>query len=264
VADTPLHFTKREMRALVTSRTVWIGLVTAGIVLGLAGPFGTCEVMRIAPRLAYWMVVAVVTFLSGSAVATYVSAGMRARALPRWPSVAVAGVVAGGVVLAEIAALNWAAFGVSPAQAGYLPTLAVNVVVISVLIATAIVLIRPAPLSQIAVAPAPSAPVTPKIVDRLPFDRRGALVSMTTQDHYVEVTTTGGRDLVLIRLSDAIAETAPAKGLQVHRSHWVALDQVRAARRDGGKVVLTLADGRDIPVSRTYVPAVKEAGLLPV
>ena len=52
-------------------------------------------------------------------------------------------------------------------------------------------------------------------------------------------------------------------GFQVHRSHWVSLAQVRSVRRDGARAVLTMSDGRDIPVSRSNIAAVKEAGLLP-
>ncbi|MCW1932118.1 LytTR family DNA-binding domain-containing protein [Pararhodobacter zhoushanensis] len=96
---------------------------------------------------------------------------------------------------------------------------------------------------------------------RLPLDKRGALISLSVQDHYVEVVTLRGRELLLMRLSDAIAETGGDVGLQVHRSHWVALDQVRAARREGARGVLTLSDGREIPVSRTYAAAAKAAGL---
>ena len=87
-------------------------------------------------------------------------------------------------------------------------------------------------------------------------------MSLSVQDHYVEVTTTKGRELILLRLGDAMAEVGETAGLQVHRSHWVATDQVTAARRDGARAILTMSDGRDIPVSRTYVPAIKEAGLL--
>jgi DNA-binding LytR/AlgR family response regulator len=65
-----------------------------------------------------------------------------------------------------------------------------------------------------------------------------------------------------MRLADAIAETEGCTGLQVHRSHWVALDHIAAARREGARGVLTLVDGREIPVSRTYVPSLRDAGLL--
>ena len=97
----------------------------------------------------------------------------------------------------------------------------------------------------------------------MPLDKRGPLISLSVQDHYVDIVTTRGREMLLLRLSDAIRETQPTPGLRVHRSHWVALDQVSSARRDGARAVLTMSDGRDIPVSRSHVAAVKEAGLFP-
>nr|WP_255552328.1 LytTR family DNA-binding domain-containing protein [Maritimibacter dapengensis] len=102
-----------------------------------------------------------------------------------------------------------------------------------------------------------------RILDRLPIEKRGPLISLSVQDHYVEVATTKGTELVLLRLSDAMAEVGDTPGLQVHRSHWIATGAVKSARRDGARAILTMADGRDIPVSRTYLPAIKEAGLLP-
>ncbi|MFN6942712.1 MAG: LytTR family DNA-binding domain-containing protein, partial [Parvibaculum sp.] len=58
-----------------------------------------------------------------------------------------------------------------------------------------------------------------------------------------------------------IAETEGMEGMQVHRSHWVANGAVvRSARRDG-RVYLQLADGSEIPVSRSYLKPVREAGL---
>lgn len=66
-----------------------------------------------------------------------------------------------------------------------------------------------------------------------------------------------------MRLGDAIREAAPEPGLQVHRSHWVAIAAVTAARREGDRAVLSLSHGGDIPASRSHIPALKEAGLLP-
>ena len=48
-----------------------------------------------------------------------------------------------------------------------------------------------------------------------------------TLQNYVEVWTERGTHLVLMRLSDAIRETAGENGLQIHRSHWVALGAVK-------------------------------------
>jgi DNA-binding LytR/AlgR family response regulator len=69
--------------------------------------------------------------------------------------------------------------------------------------------------------------------------------------------------MILMRLADAIKEVGQTAGLQVHRSHWVAAAAVTSAKRTGDRAILTMSHGADIPVSRTYIPAIKEAGLLP-
>ena len=110
---------------------------------------------------------------------------------------------------------------------------------------------------QVAVAQA-----EPALLDRLPRQQRGRLIHIAVSDHYVDVTTDKGTTLVLMRLSDAMRETAPVAGMQVHRSHWVALDAVRHGIRQGGKPVLELENGILVPVSRSFIEAVKAAGLL--
>ena len=102
----------------------------------------------------------------------------------------------------------------------------------------------------------------PPLLERIAFGKRAALVSLTVEDHYVRIATVKGEEIVLMRLADAISETAPVKGLQVHRSHWVALNKVSAARREGDRAILTMTNGAEIPVSRRYVPDIKAVGLL--
>jgi hypothetical protein len=102
-----------------------------------------------------------------------------------------------------------------------------------------------------------------RLLDRLPLDKRAAMVALSVEDHYVRIGTTKGEEMLLMRLSDAIKETGDTRGLQVHRAHWVALDQVTAARRKGDGAILSMQTGPDIPVSRANMPAIREAGLLP-
>jgi DNA-binding LytR/AlgR family response regulator len=52
------------------------------------------------------------------------------------------------------------------------------------------------------------------------------------------------------------------RGHRVHRSHWVAEDAIRETLRRDGRVFLTMTDGAEIPVSRSYQKALREAGLL--
>jgi hypothetical protein len=80
-----------------------------------------------------------------------------------------------------------------------------------------------------------------------------SLVSLSKQGHYLEVVTRHGAALILKRISDAVAELEGHRGMQIHRSHWVALDAVRDVVRENGRVVARLHDGRLLPVSRPNV-----------
>lgn len=106
-------------------------------------------------------------------------------------------------------------------------------------------------------------PGPPTLLDRLPLDKRAPLVALSVEDHYVRIRTTKGEEMILMRLADAIRETAATPGLQVHRSHWVAFDQVVAVRRKGDCALLKMSHGPDVPVSRANLPKLREAGLLP-
>jgi DNA-binding LytR/AlgR family response regulator len=94
-----------------------------------------------------------------------------------------------------------------------------------------------------------------------PLRQRGKLLALIVEDHYVDIVTDRGKALVLMRLADAMREAGTVAGLQIHRSHWVALDAVVKAHRSDGKLILELSNGLRLPVSRGYLPAVKEAGL---
>ena len=64
------------------------------------------------------------------------------------------------------------------------------------------------------------------LLARLPARSRAELLHLRMQDHYVEVHTAAGSELLLLRFRDALREVEDINGLQVHRSHWVARDAV--------------------------------------
>jgi DNA-binding LytR/AlgR family response regulator len=101
----------------------------------------------------------------------------------------------------------------------------------------------------------------PAFLERLPARLRGAaLYAVEAEDHYLRLHTSEGADLILMRLSDAIGELEGIEGARTHRSWWVARDGVDDARRFDGKAVLRLKNGAEVPVSRTYVRALRQAG----
>ncbi|MFN3583471.1 LytTR family DNA-binding domain-containing protein [Phenylobacterium sp.] len=107
----------------------------------------------------------------------------------------------------------------------------------------------------------PDAPVPPRFLERLPLKLRGAEVwAVEAEDHYLRLHTSKGQDLILMRLADAVAELEGIEGLQVHRSWWVAREAIVDARRGDGRATLTLKDGAQVPVSRTYAGELRARG----
>lgn len=257
--DRILRFALREMRRLLSAPRTWAILAASALILGLSGPFGTSSFLPFWPRMAYWLVVVVLTYTAGAFAHLVVSRLLRMPPGRRWLHQIVAGLATGLLVALILLLINWVALGVYPLERGYTLWLSLNVIAVSLVISYVIGLAEKPSAADTASAPAP----TIRILNRLPIDKRGTLVSLSVQDHYVEINTTAGQTLVLMRLSDAIAETQGLSGLQVHRSHWVAVSQAVACKRNGDKAVLTMSCGRDIPVSRTYIKAVRAAGLLP-
>lgn len=108
---------------------------------------------------------------------------------------------------------------------------------------------------------APSGSAPPRFLERLPARLRGAeIFAVEAEDHYLRLHTSKGQDLILLRLSDAVAELEGLEGAQVHRSWWVARAAVADARRGDGRATLTLKDGATVPVSRAYARALRESG----
>lgn len=120
----------------------------------------------------------------------------------------------------------------------------------------------PVPTQAAEAARMPEAASLPRIVMRLEPALRGPLVALSVRDHYVEVQTLAGRGSLLMRLGDAVEEVGAVEGAQVHRSHWVAWDQVADVTRAEGKVTLVMAAGPEIPVSRNNRARLAERGLM--
>lgn len=228
-------------------------LLGTATVLCLAGPFGTEDAMRLFPRLAYWLVLVVLGYSIGYGANLAAEHLAKPRA-PVWQRVAIAWPLTALGVLALVYVLNGAALGYW-ATGRPLAVLALNIAAITLIVDV---------VFQIAhsTAPLPDQQTVP-LLDRLPLDKRAPLVALSVEDHYVRVRTTKGEEMLLMRLADAMREVGGTPGLQVHRSHWIALGQVTGTTRKGDGALLAMTCGTEIPVSRANMPAIKEAGLLP-
>jgi DNA-binding LytR/AlgR family response regulator len=256
VNETGLQSALREMRSHFGDPATLFALGAVAAVLTLVAPFGTDTSLTTGFRAVYWLVIVLTTYTAGFGVDIL----LRPH-LPHRLAQAVNPFVVGLVVTGVVVVVNLLLMGRVPGGRSWVSDL-LTIYAIAALVAAAMQtvlasLAHRAPRSQDAAAELPA------ILDRLPLDKRGDLVALSVEDHYVRVRTVNGEEMTLMRLSDAIRETAPVPGLRVHRSHWVAVAQVTSARRDGDRAILGMAHGGDIPVSRSHIPAVREAGLLP-
>ena len=247
-----LPFTLRRWRVPLA---IWALATGAG---ALAGPFGTFEALTLPARALYW----------GGIAAVAVALSLALQALHRG---ALGGGLGAGLALdvgyalllaGLVHALNRALF---PDWVGWDRYLWLVAVILAVTLGVAVLHWlfaagrRP---MQDAGAQGPPPGDTAPLLERLPLDKRGTLLRIEAQDHYLLVVTSRGREMLLMRMADAEALLGAA-GLRVHRSHWVARDAVARVTRDGGRWRLVLRDGSEVPVSRGYRGAVAAAGLIP-
>lgn len=121
-----------------------------------------------------------------------------------------------------------------------------------------------APDGKTAAARSPAAPPRPlhdsrkALFERLPEMLGRDIVYVSVSGHYINVVTTEGSCLILMRLADAVAALGEL-GLQVHRSYWVAHRHITGAQRVDGRLLLRLTGGHELPVSRTHRVAVSAA-----
>jgi len=257
VNSSTLQFALRELRAIFASPKCWAALAVVSVVLGLSGPFGTYADWGQPALFAYWTVAVVATFAVGcfGMLLTFAIVGTRVRAQPLL--LLIAGVLAGVPVTLTMLGINFFAYGGAGGMSPWPMWLYCTLITIAVVVGMALLV---PPEREPSPAPSEPEPRSPPILERLSPPQRGTLLSLSVQDHYVDVRTSRGKTLLLMRLSDAMRETGGVAGLQIHRSHWVARDAVTQVLRSDGRTMLQLSDGTQLPVSRSFLPALKQAG----
>jgi len=236
----------------------WRGLLIAaagGVFMAVVGAFGSGDA-PLAPRLLYWLSVMLTGGFAGIVVSELVNRGGWFDDRP-----ALQGGLIAVALSAPLTVAVWAETNLFFGRVPRLDDLAVYVgpVFVVTCAMTALNYLAQRTPAETHAAPAGAAPA--RFLDRLPARLRGGrLYAVEAEDHYLRLHSSKGQDLILMRLSDAVAELEGVEGARVHRSWWVARDAVAAARRGDGRATLTLPDGVEVPVSRAYARALREAG----
>ncbi|MEO1168615.1 MAG: LytTR family DNA-binding domain-containing protein [Pseudomonadota bacterium] len=253
-------------------------IAAIGAVLGLLGPFGTYE-MPTAMRLAYWIgfiMVGYVIYRPVQTVAVWLS---ETTAIPLWTTLLFAAALA-AIPLTAVVGFALAGMSVDTDYLGagfgllYLQVLGIG---LGIQAAMWLLFTRhinaDSPESEDTASPSAPKPLDVRDIamperpdvpffERLPPELGNHLVCLEMQDHYVKAHTLAGSEMLLMRLRDAMAELGDIEGLQVHRSWWVARDQVRAIRREGRGIKLELANGLLAPVARSRREKLRAEGWL--
>jgi len=229
--------------------------VAAGAFLTISGAFGTGDV-PILKRSLYWALMMGLGYGWGAFIARrYFGTGRRSG--NPWRDVLVAGVVMSAPFTIVVWAVTRYLLG-SDMPVYTIPILFGPVLLVSLVITAINMLIE---TRRVATAVTHATPEPPKFLERLPPKLRGAEIwAIEAEDHYLRLHTSKGQDLILMRLADAVSELEGIEGLQVHRSWWVARDAIVDAKRGDGRATLTLKDGAEAPVSRTYAGLLREKG----
>ncbi len=243
------------MRALAGQRLFWITLLAAGSVVGLSGPFGTFDSLTLPGRMAYWLAVTVTTFWIGYVVSVATAIGLEHRGLGNVLSLGLGALLASLPVSAWLAGLHALVF-----EAPFWAEAVRLLPYVAVIVAVVAIVLEGLERRSITVTPAADVdpPSGPDWLDQLPDHLGRDLISLQAQGHYLQVETTRGTTLIRGTLQDA-AEELDQLGLRLHRSWWVARNQVDAMRYYKGAPVLVLKNGQELPVGRTYRRSVRQA-----
>jgi hypothetical protein len=87
---------------------------------------------------------------------------------------------------------------------------------------------------------------------------KGDLISISSELHYIRVTTSDAEVMFLYNLKDAIEELPANAGIQVHRSHWVSREHIKKLTKKNGSSECVLSNGNTLPVSRRKYTEVRE------
>jgi hypothetical protein len=242
--------------------------VIIGAWIGALGPFGNYGAGPLAARIAFHLVVAAVGVLAFGAATRWAVRAGRNVGLSPLVSAPVA-IFATCLPMSGVAALVGVAFFpqlahlVSPVDWG-VETLVLIFPIVCGYAALLHLLAHGRSPASVRVGPTTSdAPVQTdrsQVATQRRLARPGEILALKVEDHYVRIYTAAGSSLMLMRLSDAMAEMDGVEGLRVHRSWWVSRRAVVDLQLDGRGGRLVLSNGLHVPIARSTLGHVRAAG----
>jgi DNA-binding LytR/AlgR family response regulator len=249
----------RELQVFLRAPRFWGTFGAVVLIFWVTGPYGTAERLATVPRLGFWLVLHAVAWSIAIGTIVVVNTLLLFRVPSLAARMAIGTVVAGVPVGLATEAISLATFGGTPTVSTIAESIATGLLLSALFCGLTYMTMSS---SQAEALSPVSEPVEGEraevlLLRRLKPENRAPVLHLTVADHYTEVTTSRGRELVLLRFSDALDELGATAGLQVHRSHFVADAHVEKLQRADGRLAVIMKDGREIPVSRSRMDAVR-------
>lgn len=241
-----------------------VSAILVGLLLGLAGPFGSYPAYPTSTRYVFWLGLTVAGVLAGVAAEAVLPLAWLRPGARRIAAVALVSALPMTFVVAwTISHLQQGRF-FAPEQ---LPALFAAVATIQLLVVFVMTITAPPQSSDAAAPPIPPSPshderaVPPTfpsaLLGRLPHGIGSDIIALETEDHYLRVHTSAGSGLILMRMADAVALLDTRLGVQVHRRWWVAEEAVTSVQKEGQNLYLRLTNDIVVPVGRTFSGAAR-------
>ena len=260
-----LQSTLRESQTFFLSPRLWGTFAVVVLIFTVTGPFGTADRLPPLARLAYWFIIHAAAWTIAilfSLLAERLLAGVVKSMLAR---MMIGSLVAALPIGLALALIGYGFFAETPTLASLAASI-LNTAPLCVLFCILAYLTMSDSLraengkesaSTSAAPVVPGAEADPArsrapLVERLQPGNRGALLRLAVTDHYTEVVTARGRELLLLRFSDALNEVGDTAGMRLHRSHWIADAHVEHVSQQDGRMTVVTKSGEHLPVSRTY------------
>lgn len=266
--DVQLAF--RELRNVASSLRFWAGLAAVVLVLAVAAPFDTDTHFSFPVLLVYWGGIAAGTFFIAMGTGMVVSRALMRTGLTTLLADLSGSALASVPVTAFVVLFNRLFFAVDPIADHGLLRFFVQCMLITMAMFALFQLVEGRDKRSGGVKETGETRVTlhgensgsvmtatTALHHRLPAEIGTDIVCLQAQDHYVDVTTSMGHAMLLMRMADAEREIEPLSGLRVHRSWWVAEQHMRRLTRQRSRHVLVLSNDIEVPVSRSRAPMVR-------
>ena len=250
---------RNQLMAKVLMREL-LGCIVLGLIFAFLGIYDT-DSLAIGPRIVFWTTVMCLGAVLLSVVEPLVYGRLLKTFNPIFQIVLIAIIISVPITV-FLASLN-AGFSFQFSKESFSEQF-VSVIIISLIISFGRYLVFQFlnRVNEIERKPEKPRESTAAFMERLPLKfRTASLYAVSSEGHYLRVHTDRGNPLILMRISDAIRELSVAKGLQVHRSWWVAHDGIADIKREKGRRMLILKNNEVTPVSRRHLPALKLANL---